>query len=107
MDGGGLLNRIRVCDRGVQSVAFSPDGRAIATGDEEGKIRLWNAANGMPQAFSGSQERAVTALAWASDGKTLVSGGADGTLHYWNVTTGAELAKIAAHDGAVRALLAP
>jgi len=104
---GGLVGRMKVCDRGVESVAFSPDGRIVATGDSDGKVRLWNAQTSTPltTVLSHSRDRAVLALAFSPDGKVLVSGGADKTIRYWNVESGQKLKSIAAHDGEIRSLV--
>ena len=104
---GGLVGRVKVCDHGVASVVFSPDGRTIATGDNDGKVRLWNAQTSAPLAtvFFHDKDRPVFALAWTPNGKVLVSGGADSTIRYWNVETGQKIKSIAAQDGAVKALL--
>lgn len=103
---GGLVGRAKVCDRGVSSVAFSPDGRTIATGDNEGRVRLWNAQTcaPSPSVFLHDKDKPVYALAWTPNGKVLVSGGADKTIRYWNIETGQKIKSIAAHDGAVKAL---
>ena len=102
---GSLMRRIKVTSKGVLVVAFSPDGKSIATGDEEGKIRVWNVKTGAGLAFAGSHDRGVTALAWTANGEMLVSGGGDKTLRYWNTRTGHQIARIAAHDGTVQTLV--
>lgn len=102
---GSLMRRIKVSSKGIFAVAFSPDGKTIATGDEEGKIRLWNVKTGAGLAFAGSHDRGVYALAWTPNGEMLVSGGGDKTLRYWNTRNGHQIARIAAHDGTVQTLL--
>jgi WD40 repeat protein len=104
-NGGGLVNRVKVCEHGASAVAYSPDGRTLATGDADGKVRLWNAAALTPISTLGSHERAVTCLAWSSDGKFVVSGGEDKTLRYWSLDQGKQAARIAAHDGTVKAVV--
>src|SRR6185437_9282158 len=103
---GAIVQRVRLGAAGL-AVAFSPDGRTIATGAADGKVRLWNPENGMPLPFIASHDRGVTALAWTPDGRILVSGGEDKTLRYWSVSSGHQLARITAHDGAVRAIVLP
>ena len=67
-------------------VAYSPDGRTIATGNYEGIIHLWNAANGdFIKRFTGHIDR-VESIAFSPDGRILASGSYDGTVLLWGLT---------------------
>lgn len=68
----------------VIAVAVSPDGKTLASGDNDGNIGLWNlATGGMIKAFKG-HTGTVNSVAFSPDGKTLASGGADKTVGLWN-----------------------
>jgi WD40 repeat protein len=69
-------------------VAFSPDGKLLATGLYNGTIELWSTANWRPAGpvLEGHSGR-VTALTFAPGGRTLLSGGVDGTLQLWDVAS--------------------
>src|SRR5215831_9485829 len=61
----------------VHAIAFSPDGKLMATGGGDSVIRLWDAASGELRGRLTGHEKNVSAVAFAPDGETLVSGGID------------------------------
>jgi WD40 repeat protein/energy-coupling factor transporter ATP-binding protein EcfA2 len=70
------------------NVAFSPDGKKLASPGEDG-IRLWNVSTGQPigQPLGGIQNKALNSIAFSPDGKTVAASG-EGTLILWDATTG-------------------
>jgi WD40 repeat protein len=71
---------------GANNAVFSPDGRRIAIGYEDGSIFLWDAASREPlgDPLSGHEAKVVT-IAFSSDGTILASGDLDGTIILWDV----------------------
>jgi transcriptional regulator with XRE-family HTH domain/Tol biopolymer transport system component len=73
----------------VVSVAFSPDGKTLATGDTGGAVQLWAVAArqpiGVPLIGQGAP---VNSAAFSPDSKTLATGDAVGTVRLWAVATG-------------------
>ncbi len=72
----------------ANAVAFSPDGKVLASAGQDGTVRLWDTATARWQRTLTGHQGAVTSLAFHPSGKTLVSGGADGTVRLWNLATG-------------------
>lgn len=75
----------------VLTVAFSPDGKTLASAGMDSVLRLWETATGRLLHALRDHTNPVTGVAFAPDGKTLVSSGWDNTLRFWDVTTGKSL----------------
>ena len=76
----------------VFSLAYSPDGKRLASGGglggKPGEIRLWDVATGKEQATLTGHTLPVISVAYSPDGKTLASGSWDQTIKLWDVATG-------------------
>jgi WD40 repeat protein len=75
------------------SVAFSPNGRLLASGASCGtRITLWDLRSGKEVKTISAHLDGVSSVAFSPDGKTLASGSDNGTIKLWDVDSGKELA---------------
>jgi WD40 repeat protein len=91
---------------GVRAIAYSPDGRTLASADFDGAVRLWDTRAGA--ALGGplrGHEHEVWGLSFSPDGRVLASSSFDGTVRFWDVQERRLLGgPVDADAGAVRAV---
>ena len=90
------LERTLKNDLEVFSVCFSPDGKKLAGGFNDNKVRLWNVETGVNTQTLVGHSGYVNSVCFSPDGKTLASGSTD--IRLWNVETG-ENTKILTGNG--------
>lgn len=85
----------------VTAVAFSPNGKTLASASSDTTIRLWNSATGAHrQTLHGHNDR-INAIAFSHDDGTLASASADGTIRLWETLAGTHRWTLDGHRGSV------
>ncbi len=98
---GDEVLTVRGHEGAVFSVAFSPDGRRLATGSGDGTGRVWDLRTGRQLLTLVGHSGQIFHVDFSADGARLATGSTDGTARLWDAETGEEIMVLSGHTAAV------
>lgn len=101
--GGRVKQRIPV-ESWVMALEFSPDGKQLVSGHEDGSVRLWDVGSGKLISEWQAQGRSISALAFRDRFNQLATAGEDRTIHIWDLKNKKRLAVLQGHSDRIPAL---
>lgn len=99
-----LQSTLQVKAGNINEIAWSPDGRTLASGDPDGVIGLWDVESGIQRARLERSEKVVWSVAFSPDGQRVASGSNDGSIGIFDSANGRLIESLERHEGWVRSV---
>lgn len=103
-DSGGPKTAFRGHVGTVNALAYSFDGKRVASGGDDKTIRIWDAADGKLLTLFRPEGGEITAVAFSPDGKYLLAGGTDRNVRLWDIAADKLVRVFPGHTGPIRAV---
>jgi WD40 repeat protein len=98
---GRMLHSLKGHAYAIYGLAFSPDGKQLASASHDSTLRIWNVETGQSIHTLKGHTNIVHGVAWSPDGKKIVSGSMDGTARIWSAEKGTTEVTLTGHQGDV------
>jgi WD40 repeat protein len=101
---GTTLSTYRQHSNAISAVAWSPDGKELASASYDKTVQVWDPVTGQRFTTYRGHSNWITAVAWSPDGKELASASYDKTVQIWEAATGKHLLTYHGHSDTVTAI---
>lgn len=91
----------------IRSVCFSPDGKLLATGAEDRRIRVWDIESRKIKCSFDGHEQDIYSLDFSRNGRVIASGSGDKTVRLWDIETRTQLIVLSIEDGVTTVAMSP
>jgi WD40 repeat protein len=98
------LNIFNTHTQAVKTLAFSPDGKLLATAGDDGLILIWDVDSRKLVQTLSAHRWTISALSFSADGNTLISASWDGNIKFWQMKSGQEIDCLSTHNEEVLAM---
>ena len=88
----------------ITSASFSQDGTTVATGEEDGTIRLWDPETGTNTAVLRGHPDIVNSVSFSHDGSILAAASGDGSVGLWDPARGYQVGSLQGHEAHVKSV---
>ncbi len=89
----------------ISNIAWSPDGRFLASSSDDKTIRIWNVVRGECTTVLKGHKDEVTSVAWSPDGSVFISGANDGEICFWSISLKKIIKSCRKHEGRIYKIL--
>lgn len=103
----GVIGNLAIATNNGGGIAVSPDGRTVATGQDDGRVAIWDMKSGRQRSTLIGHKRPVTAVTYSPDARRLVSGSFDRTVVVWDLATGEMIMKLNNRSPVVGLVVSP